>query len=198
MTAKTEDNKAVSTGKIRINNVRLAFPSIWHKTQVNNSGEPAFRAAFIIPPNHPQLKDIQKIIADVAKAKWKDKAASILKTAQSVGKGGLQDGDLKEHLDGYAGNMYVNANNAKTRPDIRDRNKEVLTEDDNKPQGGDYVNAVVEFWAQDNQHGKRINASLLGIQFNKEGPKFAAGSVATDNDFEDLGDIGDEDYSGVA
>jgi hypothetical protein len=42
----------------------------------------------------------------------------------------------------------------------------------------------VEVWAQDNQHGKRINASLLGVQFVRDGEKLAGGSTATADDFE--------------
>ena len=40
------------------------------------------------------------------------------------------------------------------------------------------MNAIVELWAQDNNYGKRINASLAGVQFAKDGEAFAGGTVA--------------------
>ena len=44
----------------------------------------------------------------------------------------------------------------------------------------------IECWAQDNKHGKRINFSLLGVQFVRDGERLAGGSVATADDFEPL------------
>jgi hypothetical protein len=46
---------------------------------------------------------------------------------------------------------------------------------------------VVELWAQDNQYGKRINASLGGVQFAKDGESFGGGgNVVEADDFDDL------------
>jgi tripartite-type tricarboxylate transporter receptor subunit TctC len=52
------------------------------------------------------------------------------------------------------------------------RKLEVLTEDDNKPFAGCYVNATIRLWAQDNQYGKRINAQLRAVQYVKDGAAF--------------------------
>ncbi|MDQ9777799.1 DUF2815 family protein, partial [Acinetobacter baumannii] len=43
-----------------------------------------------------------------------------------------------------------------------------------------------ELWCQDNNYGKRINASLRGVQFLKDGEAFAGGGIASEDDFEDL------------
>ena len=62
---------------------------------------------------------------------------------------------------------------------------------------GCYVNAVVEFWAQDDDNGKRINCALGPVQFFKDGPAFAGGKKISANEaFDDLGDLGDEDEAG--
>jgi hypothetical protein len=45
---------------------------------------------------------------------------------------------------------------------------------------------VVEIWAQDNNYGKRINASLKGVQFVRDGDAFAGGGAASPDEFEDL------------
>ena len=102
----------------------------------------------------------------------------------------LQDGDLKAQYAGYPGNLFFNARSA-TRPTVVDRNKAQLTEADGKPYAGAYVNALIELWAQDNQFGKRINASLRGVQFVRDGDAFGGGAApASEEDFPDLGDQG--------
>ena len=67
-----------------------------------------------------------------------------------------------------------------------DVNKSPLTEQHGKPYSGCYVNAFVEFWTQDNNYGKRVNATLLGVQFYRDGESFSGGGVADTDDFDDL------------
>lgn len=81
--------------------------------------------------------------------------------------------------------MYVSARNA-LRPLVVDVNKAPLTAEDGKPYAGCYVNASIELWTQDNNYGKRVNATLRGVQFYKDGESFAGGGVASDDDFDDL------------
>ena len=46
---------------------------------------------------------------------------------------------------------------------------------------------VIEAWAQDNGFGKRINASLGGVQFVKDGAAFVGGQAVAASAFDDLG-----------
>jgi hypothetical protein len=64
--------------------------------------------------------------------------------------------------------------------------KTPLTEADGKPYAGCYVNASIELWAQDNNYGKRVNASLGGVQFARDGDAFAGGGAASEDEFDDL------------
>lgn len=173
--------------KIRLQNVRLAFPALFQpQTVANGEGDPAYSATFILEGRHPQIKEIKAAMADIAKQKWGAKADSTLTLLEKQGKTALHDGDLKSNYAGFAGNCYVSARN-KTRPTVVDRDRTPLTAADGKPYGGCYVNAVVELWAQDNQYGKRINASLGGVQFFKDGESFGGGSSVVDaDDFDDL------------
>ena len=63
---------------IRIQNVRIAFPSL-AVPQSLGDGEPAYQAKFIIEPNSPQAKQIAEAIQAAAEEQWKDKAKQILK-----------------------------------------------------------------------------------------------------------------------
>jgi len=171
--------------KIKLNNVRLAFPVLFEAKTVNGEGKPAFSASFLIDPKDPQVKTINQAIEQVAKDKWGAKADAVLKQMQAQDKLCLHDGDLKEMYDGFPGNLYVSAR-APARPLVIDKDKNPLTEADGKPYAGCYVNASVELWPQDNNYGKRINASLRGVQFLRDGDAFAGGGAASPDDFDDL------------
>lgn len=173
--------------KIRLQNVRLAFPALFQpQAVVSGEGEPAYSATFIIPPDHPQIREIKTAMKEIAKQKWGAKADQTLGLLEKQDKTALHDGDLKSNYDGFAGQFFISAR-SKTRPTVVDRDRTPLTSSDGKPYGGCYVNAVVELWAQDNQYGKRINASLGGVQFAKDGDSFGGGGTVVDaDDFDDL------------
>lgn len=171
--------------KLKIANVRLAFPVLFEAKTVNGEGKPAFSASFLINPADPQVKAINAAIEQVAKDKWGAKAEAILKQMRAQDKVCLHDGDLKSNYDGFPGNLYVSARSA-TRPLVIDRDKAPLNEQDGKPYAGCYVNASVELWPQDNNYGKRINASLRGVQFLRDGDAFAGGGAASEDEFDDV------------
>lgn len=180
--------------KVKLQNVRLAFPKLFKAEQVNGEGDPQFSATFILPKNHPNVKDIENAILQVAKEKWADKADAILKKVKAELKTCLKDGDLKADLDGFTGNYFLSASN-KTRPYVINRDKTQLNPDDGVMYAGCYVYAVIDIWAMDNKFGKRICASLSGVQFYKDGDAFTGGGIASDDDFDDLSVNNEEEFS---
>ena len=171
--------------KLKLTNVRLAFPTLFEAKTVNGEGKPAFSASFLIDPADPQVKAINAAIEQVAKDKWGAKADAMLKTMRATDKVALHDGDTKSNYDGFPGNLYISARNS-VRPLVIDANKTPLSESDGKPYAGCYVNASVELWAQDNNYGKRINATLGGVQFFRDGDSFVGGGAASEDEFDDL------------
>lgn len=179
--------------KVKLQNVRLAFPRLFKAEQVNGEGDPQFSATFILSKNHPNVKDIENAILQVAKEKWADKADAILKKVKAELKTCLKDGDLKADFEGFAGNYFLSASN-KTRPYVINRDKTQLNPDDGVIYAGCYVYAVIDIWAMDNKFGKRICASLSGVQFYKDGDAFTGGGIASDDDFDDLS-VNEEEFS---
>lgn len=172
---------------------RLAFPALFEAKTVNGEGAPAFSGAFIVPKSDKvTLKLINDAIDSVAKEKWGPKAEAILKAARAADKVFLHDGDAKAEYDGFTGNMYVSARN-KSRPLVVDKDRTPLTSVDGKPYAGCNVIVSIEAWAQDNNYGKRVNASLRGVQFHSDGDAFAGGGAATEDEFDDLADQGEEE-----
>jgi hypothetical protein len=170
--------------KIKLNNVRLSFPSLWRKS-VYNGEETKFEATFLIDKKTQadKIKEIEAAIALSIKENLKGAKIGDDKKC-------LKDGDDFEYA-GYAGNMSLKASSNK-RPLVIDRDKSNLTEEDNRIYAGCRVNAIVELWAQNNTYGKRINANLLAVQFYKDDEPFADGEKASINDFDAFDD--DEEF----
>ena len=171
--------------KLKLNNVRLAFPALFEAKTVNGEGDPAFSAALLVDPADPQVKTINTAIDAVATEKWGKKATEILALMRKTDKICLHDGDLKASYDGFPGNLYVSARN-KVRPTVLDSDKTPLVQADGKPYAGCYVHVILELWAQDNKYGKRVNATLMGVQFYRDGDSFTGGGAASDDDFDDV------------
>ncbi len=170
--------------KVQLADVRLSFANaLFEPQQVQGQGEKKFSAAFLFPKNHSAAAAIKKGMESAAKEKWHEKAAEVYRALKAGDKLCLHDGDAKAQYDGYPGNLFLNASN-KIKPLVVDGNKSPLEAASGKPYSGCYVNAVVELWAQDNKFGKRINASLMGVQFLRDGVRLSGGGVAEADDFE--------------
>lgn len=171
--------------KLKIHNVRIAFPQLFEPKTVNGEGAPAFSAAFLMAPDHPAVAELEKAFDVVGKDKWGAKWPQIKKELMVKDRLALHDGDVKADYAGYEGNMFLNSRNT-VRPLVIDRDKTPLAATDGKPYAGCYVHASIELWCQDNNFGKRINATLRGVQFFKDGDAFAGGGTASEDEFEDI------------
>lgn len=178
--------------KIALSNVRLAFPQLFEAKTVNGEGEPAFSATFLMEPGHPAAKTLRAAFETVGKDKWGAKWPTVKKEIEAKDRLCLHDGGTKADYAGFEGNLFVSARN-KTRPLVIDRDKSPLTAQDGRPYAGCYVNASIELWCQDNNYGKRINASLRGVQFYKDGDAFAGGGAASEDEFEEIAEGADAD-----
>ena len=180
-------SKATPVGRILIRNARLAFPNLFEATTVGGEGKPSFSASLIIPSDHAQVAEIRQKMQAVAKDKWGAKAPEIYKGLEKSDKLALHDGDTKGY-DGFAGNLFISARAQEASPpSVVDTNPQVkLQPGDGKIYAGCYVNASIEFWAQDSQYGKRINASLRGVQFAGHGDSFGGSRPAGADEFDDI------------
>ena len=183
--------------QIQLSNVRIAFmDSLFTPKSFEAGGTPRHGATFIIEPNSQNAKKLSKAMEDVAEEKWKKGAAKTLDELKRKEKVAYGERDklssAGEPYQGFEGNYFVTAYN-KTRPTIVGKDKQPLIPSDGKPYGGCYVNAVIDIWAQDGEFGKRINATLLGIQFSADGDAFGGGAPVSPDVFPDLSESSDED-----
>ena len=193
---------------VKITNARVAFPALFEAKSFGDDGKANFGGSFILEPAQKCQAQIgnpdpaggtkwekagpaETVLADVFKRvsadKWKAQAAAVLKQLTATDKLALHDGDLKAQYAGFPGNKYLSASSV-TRPVVVDLNRAPLVAADGRPYGGSYVNLTVDIWAQDNKFGKRINATLSGVQFVKDGESFGGGRKGSADDFDDLGE----------
>ena len=192
--------------KIVIKGARMAFANIWEPKAIvganGKPGEPRCGCSLILDPKTQGviIKAVRAKIVEVATEKWAAKAQDILKSLNAKGDLCLRNGDTKAEFDGFDGMWYVAANNT-ARPIVVDKDKSQLTQADGRVYAGCYVNASLDIWAQDNQWGKRVNAKLLAIQFDRDGEAFSGGEGYSDDDFDasdksDGGSAGGDDMFG--
>lgn len=181
--------------KLMLKNVRLAFPAIFEPSAVGD-GEPAYGAKLIVPPTHEMVAALDDAVIHVAREKWKDKADSILSLLREDKKVCWVKGPYRnkngEIYDGFEGMYNLSTRNPKTKPSALNRAGSPVTEADGVIYAGCYVHASVEFWAQDNQWGRRINCNLRGVMFHEHGDAFSGGTAASADEFADLAVKGED------
>lgn len=177
--------------------VRLAFPKIFKAEQFKGQGDPAYSAALILDPHTPDgrkcIEDVKKAMIAVAKETWGAKYEAVLKSIKDTDKVCLRSGDSKAETAGFPGMMFVSTRNkADSPPTILDKDNETrLTAADGRPYGGCHVHASINIWAQDNGYGKRINASLRGLRFWKDGDAFSGSAPLDASEFDGINDFGE-------
>jgi hypothetical protein len=171
---------------ITIKNVQLAFPNVFVAKGFED-GTPDFNLIALIEPGSANAKLIEAESDRVGAEKFGEKWPAVKKELMAKDRMALHDGDNKASLAGFAGMQYISARN-KTRPTAVNRDRSPLQESDGLIYSGVYANVVIDCWAMSNNYGKRICASLLGIQHVKHGEAFSGGGVASVDSFEALDD----------
>jgi hypothetical protein len=177
--------------KFNIENCRVAFAEDLWEAKAINGGKPRYSGVFLIAPTHPAVAKLRAVIQKVANDKWGTKAAAVMKALEAQDRVCLHDGNLKEYA-GYAGNLYVSAARRpeEGRPRIVDRMGNDISRDSGILYSGCRVIALLEIWALDNpqkpEYGKRICATVRGVQFFADDARFSGSGTATDDEFQKL------------
>lgn len=186
-----------------LKNVRLSFPKLFKAEKSTDTSAPKYSAAFLIDPETKEGKAniaaIEAAIDHVKKKTWSDKADKIFANIEWDRKP-LRDGNKATNSEGdiYAGYedmMFVQASSPeKRRPQVLNRDKSALAEEDGVIYGGCYVDAVVSVYAvtDKDKGGNGVFASIELVRFRKDGEPFGAGPVDADDYLEDLDDEDDD------
>lgn len=179
---------------LMLKRVPIAFPAL-ASPQAIGEGDPAYGGKFVIDPKDTALvTELEKAMADVAKAKWKDDADAVLAGLIEDRKVAFEhrpyvSKKTRKPYAGFEGMFALGTRTpiSKPRPSVFDKAGEALIVDgkalatpaeiERAIYSGALVHAKVEFWAQDNSFGQRINCTLLGVRFAGEGERFGGGSA---------------------
>lgn len=188
---------------IMLRRKRIAFPTFGEPRAVGDNPDKAWGGRLVIDPDDPQVDDIERVMKEVAKAKWKDDAESVLANLIENKKVAFARAPYKNNTGKvYAGfegkfNLGTRWPETKTgRPSVIDKMGNEVT--DNRARealiySGCYVNMKVEFWAQDNKFGRRINCTPLGVMFAEDGESFGGGAApASADDFKEYASSADD------
>jgi hypothetical protein len=145
---------------IMLHDVRVSFPHLWRKPVINGK-EGKFGAVLLLDKReHAQLADFVRQWVEYISVQEHKKVLPMDKLC-------LRDGDESVRTE-YAGFWELHTN-SESRPRIisHDGVNEVVDENQCRIVAGCRVNAKVEIWPMNNKHGRRVNASLLSIQYNR-------------------------------
>lgn len=206
---------------ITLKNVRASFltlgePEYFGGKKTKDTDKKRWSATGLVAYDDPQIKIVDKMIEEVAQAKWEKKWVSILENIKADPKACFKvDGKRKDYA-GYEGHWALTAhrNEEKGRPLVLDTDKspiylggnavaqrgenpnDIYPSKGGRVYSGCYINLQIELWAQDNVNGKAIRATLLALQRNHDGDAFSGGSAADANAFEEISDGSDADDLG--
>lgn len=194
---------------VKLSNVRFSYLNVFvprvnkgqPETDEQGNDKRKYSAALIFNVDSPEAKTLKETIESVAKEKWGEKAAGVLKKLYSTNKVCLKEGSSRmgedgEVLNGYEDRLFINTSSpAAAAPRVFNKFGQKVTVETRGafsgeargPTSGDYGQAMIQLWAQDNQFGQRINATLLGIALSKFGEPLGRREMTDDdiaNEFE--------------
>lgn len=132
--------------------------------------------------------EVEKLLRDfIEKMKKDNKNVKIAKDKLF-----LRDGDDQDKTE-YEGMWTVSAREER-KPFCRDKSGELVTDIGEIREmfmSGYWYSILIRPWLQDNKYGKRINAGLVGVMFQKKDETFGDGGIDDSNAWEGVADDGD-------
>jgi Protein of unknown function (DUF2815) len=187
---------------VKLKNVRGAFmvlgePEFFGGSKQKPTDKRRWSATALIPAADPQKKLVDEALIAVAKEqwpqKWQQKLANILPDPKGCC---FTDGNRKPDYDGFPGHWALTAHRTedKGRPIVFDNDKSPIYKTNNELYEGKagrifsgcFINMHVEIWAQENNQGAGLRATLQGIQRYGVGPAFGGGRAPNPDDFDEL------------
>ena len=191
----------ITLRNVRINHVAVFEPSEYQ-------GRKSYNIQLLLPKGSAEEKQALAAQLAACEVKWPGKdskgvAKGARKLASFIGNNVncVSDGDLKdfEPLEGHT-ILRATRDASKVKPVAVDRYRgedgklERLKEEDGKIYPGVWVNATVEFWAQDGENpGSRC--SFINVQFVKHGTPLGGGVAPSEVGLDELDFEEDDDQT---
>lgn len=169
--------------------VRFSYLHIWEPVAIQEGQDKKYSVSLIIPKSDKAT--LAKVKAAIEAAKEQGKVSKFGGKVPANLKSPLRDGDIERpEDDAYANSYFINAN-AKTKPNVVDKNRNPILAQD-QVYSGCYGHASISFYAFNTSGNKGIAAGLNHIMKTKDGEPLGGRSTA-ESDFADLEPIEDDD-----
>ena len=172
--------------EVFLRHVVFSFPKLFRPEgfKGDEGSEKKYQLTGLIPKDAPGAKEMWNAILDASDDALDDHAKRNKGERLKIKEANLcfHDGDDDDYSDieGYAGHYFIRSSNTK-RPTVKDADgRTPLVEEDGKIYGGCIGNMIVRLWVQDNKYGRRVNGSLEGAQFVRDGKAFGAAPLRED------------------
>jgi len=167
--------------RIKLNDVRLSYPSLYRKTvnpKAGPNGKLRYEATFILDKDQ-HAKEIETIKSFINEVTTENKI-SLNKIDRKLIC--IRDGDESEKEE-YKNKYTLIARSENRFPIVGKDGKTPVGEEDGIFYGGCYVNAYISLYLYDKM-STGISANLLAIQFKKDGDPFGSGPFNIEGAFE--------------
>lgn len=170
-------------GCILVKNGRLSYPHLFRAWGMQETDTKKYSAKFLLDKktHDTEVKALAQHLVKMQTEAFKGRIPNdklCLRDGAETGKEEMKD------------QWVISASESK-RPDVLNRDRSRVNEEDDIVYAGAYVNFLIRLWAQNNKFGKRINANLLAVQFVKDGERF---SGIERPDMDDVFDDVDEEF----
>lgn len=192
MNATANRNVSVLLTEVRLSYAYLASPYVG-KGEGGKPGKASYTAHGIFKPESAAHKALRDAIMKVAALGWGAQAESTILQLKGQDKLCLHDGNITKGGQGpYKDMLFVSASNERKPRILVTRNGvnvEIGPDDPMFPYSGCWANLLLDIWPQSpdgkpSQWGKRINATLTGVQFLRHDEAFSGGGrIASPEEF---------------
>lgn len=178
-------------GTLLVKNVRLSYPHLFEKFSMEGDDEAKARyscKALLDKETHAEeIKAIRQHLVKLQKEWFEGKIGG--------DKLFFRDGD-DSGKEEQEGTWVISASDTKRRPQVLNKDKSVIVEEDDIVYAGAYVHILIRPWKMNHpKFGKRIPANLVGVQFHKDGERFGEEPIDASGHFDDEDDGGSKKKS---
>lgn len=175
-------------GTILVKSVRLSYAHLFSKWGKDTDPKEKWKysAKFLLDKD-THAEEIKALKAHVLKLQ-QDYFKGKIGTPNLFFRDGADSG--KEEQENA---WVISASESKRRPQVLNRDKSAIVEDDDIIYSGCVVNCLIRPWKQDNSWGKKINSNLIAVQFVADGERFGEAGIDASEAFD--AEEGDADVS---
>lgn len=157
---------------------RASFPHVFKPHSGFAGQAPKYSLVMLFDKKTADIKELKKAAMNAAIEKWGPKE----KWPKGV-RFPFRDGDEKSDMQGYEGTIFVSAS-SKQKPQVINKNKELLTEEDGAFYAGCFAKATLLAYAYDTAGNKGVSFALQNVLKIGDGESFS-GRKAAEDDFSD-------------